>query len=145
MLVVVAIIAVLATLVITITLRLENQSKERALANVFALLRSALTEYYQDMNAFPVQPERDLTKAALHIELLYTQLNAVPASRQVLQQVNDAFVKAGAAPAAVPKICDPWGTVLDYYYAPDNQFPELMSAGPDKRFGTADDISSKRT
>lgn len=143
MLVVVGIIAVLAGLALTLTLRLDNQSKERAVANVFALLRSALREYYEETDAFPAQPERDYSKAAAHVELLYTQLDSVPASRQVLKQVNGAFVRVIASPTAVPRICDPWGTVLDYVYAPGNQFPELMSAGPDKRFGTADDISSR--
>ena len=42
---------------------------------------------------------------------------------------------------------DPWGTLLDYVYeyagGKGDTFPELISAGPDRQFGTADDISSK--
>ena len=51
------------------------------------------------------------------------------------------------------RIIDPWGTTLryDYYYEqifpPDPRqkrtFPVITSAGPDKTFGTADDISSR--
>jgi type II secretory pathway pseudopilin PulG len=143
-LVVVGVIAVLAGLIVAITLRVENQSKERAVANVFALLRSALQEHYEDTGAFPLQPERDYSKAVAHIELLYRHLDSVPASRRILRQVNSAFVKVDTTPQAIPRVLDPWGTVLDYFYAPDNQFPELTSAGPDKKFGTSDDISSKR-
>jgi type II secretory pathway pseudopilin PulG len=144
-LVVVAVIALLASLVIAITLRIENQSKERGVENLFALLRSALQEYYEDTDSFPLQAVRDPTGAAAHIERMYGLLNSVPASRQVLTQINRAFVSSDATPGAVPRIQDPWGTVLDYVYGPDDHFPELTSAGPDKKFGTADDISSKNT
>lgn len=141
MLVVVAIIALLATLVITITLRVENQSKERATANVFALLRSALREYYEDAGHFPAQPEKDYSQAAAHVALLYGALDSVPASRQILKQVDGAFVTVDTL--GIARMCDPWGVVLDYVYVPDAQFPVLTSAGADRRFGTADDISSK--
>lgn len=143
MLVVLGIIVVLAGLAIALTLRVENQSKERAVANVFALLRSALREYYEDAGAFPVQAERNYGNAPAHVELLYGALDSVPASRQVLKQVNSAFVRVGST-ASAPRLCDPWGTALDYVYVPNDQFPELTSAGPDKKFGTIDDISSKR-
>jgi len=41
------------------------------------------------------------------------------------------------------EIYDPWGMVLDYRYVPGDNFPELVSAGPDKIFGTADDINNR--
>lgn len=143
-LVVVGIIAVLAGLVITITRRLEQQSNERAVANVFALLNGALQAYHEDTGTFPLQPERDYTQAVVHSELLYAQLNSVPSSRQVLRQIDSAFVRADAAPATGPSIFDPWGSPLHYFYTPDSHFPELLSAGPDRTFGTDDDISSRR-
>jgi len=141
-LVVVGIIALLASLIIAITLRVDNQSKERAVANVFALLRSALQEYYEDTDMFPPQPERDYSMAPVHIEWMYGQLDSVPASQQILRQVNRVFVST-ATPPGLPRVHDPWGTALDYFYGPDDHFPELISAGPDKRWGTADDLSSK--
>jgi type II secretory pathway pseudopilin PulG len=143
MLVVVGIIVLLAALAIVMALRIENQSKERAVANVFALLRSALQEYYEETSAFPSQPERNHSNAAAHIGLMHEQLDSMPASQRVLRQVSRAFVRVDAGPPGVSRICDPWGTALDYFYGPDDQFPELTSAGPDKRFGTADDINSK--
>ncbi len=148
MLVVLGVIALLVGVAIAITRRVENQSKERAVANVFALLRGALQEFYEETDAFPEQSERDSSQATVHIEWLYEQLDSIPASRRVLAQVNRALIVSsdttGDATQEAPlRICDPWGTVLDYFYAPDDQFPELISAGPDEEFGTADDISSR--
>jgi type II secretory pathway pseudopilin PulG len=144
MLVVVGVIALLAGLVIAISRGVESQSKQRAVANVFALLRGALHEYYDDTGAFPRQPERNHSEATTHIGLVYAQLNSVPASRQILKQVSGVFVHVPTGPAAATIIRDPWETALDYVYAPDDHFPELISAGPDKTWGTDDDISSKK-
>jgi len=145
MLVVMGIIAVLASLVVTLTLRVDNQSKERALDSAFTLLSTSLREYYEYRNEFPQQPERNAASALAHIEVMMRELRSVPDSRRVLDQLNPALVKSQAGLADVPELRDPWGTVLDYLYdrtAGDN-FPELISAGPDRQFGTGDDISSK--
>jgi prepilin-type N-terminal cleavage/methylation domain-containing protein len=56
MLVVVAVILILAGIVISLTWRVDNQAKERALKNTFGLLKSALTEYYDFTDTFPLQP-----------------------------------------------------------------------------------------
>jgi prepilin-type N-terminal cleavage/methylation domain-containing protein len=154
MLVVLGIIAVLATIIITLTRAMDTQSKERSTAHAFALLRSALREYYEDTETFPLQPNKNyvtstpaeydelLLRVISHVELLYGELNSAPASRQILKQVDAALVTVdGVSP--VPRISDPWGVPLDYIYVDGMQFPELVSAGPDKRFGTNDDISSR--
>ncbi|MEN6428208.1 MAG: prepilin-type N-terminal cleavage/methylation domain-containing protein [Phycisphaerales bacterium] len=148
MLVVLGIIVVLASLVIKLTLRVDNQSKERALDNAFALVGTSLREYYEVKNGFPPQAERNTPANALaHIEVMVRELRSVPDSRHVLDQLNPALVKSQAGLADVPELRDPWGTVLDYVYDPDpdagDTFPELISAGPDKQFGTGDDMSSK--
>jgi hypothetical protein len=44
----------------------------------------------------------------------------------------------------VPEIYDPWGTPLDYRYEAGENFPELISAGPDRKFGNADDITNRK-
>ncbi len=68
----------------------------------------------------------------------------------------------GALPEPFPRVIDPWGTTLRYDYydvqpatgtptaippmpipATRRNFPVLTSAGPDRRFGTADDIDSR--
>jgi hypothetical protein len=61
-----------------------------------------------------------------------------------LGEITDSLLKNEYGAADTPaEIYDPWGTVLDYRYLAGDNFPELVSAGPDKIFGTADDISNR--
>jgi prepilin-type N-terminal cleavage/methylation domain-containing protein len=165
MLVVVAIVAVVAGLVVTLTLRMNNQAKERDLASAFALFRSALQEYHEETGEYPPQPEQNYANAAAHMQLLYERLTAEPASRQVLTHLASSAVPGNLAHSVVIRVRNPsgtvleyryeigdgsptqvrdaWGTMLDYRYGPDDDFPELISAGPDEVFGTEDDISSR--
>ena len=142
-LVVLGIIMILAGFVVALTARVENQSREKALDNAFALLNSALREYYEFQGEFPAQPVWDPGVAVVHIEEAFLRLRAIPASRQILDQLGEAALTDTAGTDGVPELRDPWGTVLDYFYAPGDSFPELISAGPDKTFNTADDISSR--
>lgn len=147
MVIVVAIIAMLATMVISVVSRIDNQAKEKGLANIFALLEGALQEYHEYTGSFPIQPEKHpevLRDASAHSEYLYKELYSIPSSRKVLQNISDSLLKNkfGAADTT-PEIYDPWDTALDYRYESGDNFPELISAGPDKIFDTADDMSSK--
>jgi prepilin-type N-terminal cleavage/methylation domain-containing protein len=146
MLIVIGVIALLATMVISVATRIDNQSKEKGLESVFLLLESALDEYKEFQGGFPLQPVKDFTNVAAHSELLYQELYSVPDSRKVLDKIQDSLIKddvdTGKVPP-VPEIYDPWGSILDYRYATGENFPELVSAGPDKIFGTADDIKNK--
>jgi prepilin-type N-terminal cleavage/methylation domain-containing protein len=140
MVVVIGVVLVLAGIVVSLTRHVDSQSKERTLSNTFAVLKSALQEYYEFMDAFPIQA--DLTTGVTTRAItLYGQLDFVPASRQVLQQIDRSFIQ-GDTPN-VFRVCDPWGTAIDYRYKDGDTFPELISAGPDKTFGTPDDISSR--
>lgn len=147
MTIVVGIIAVLAAIVVTLTLHIDNQSKQRALDNAFEQLNASLREYYEVRDRFPEQIVRDSTLALDHIELMVKELRSVPDSRAVLDKLHPAMVKNTAGDPGIPEIRDPWGTVLDYVYeyagGKGDSFPEVISAGPDKKFGTQDDISSK--
>jgi type II secretory pathway pseudopilin PulG len=153
MLVVLGIIMVLSGIVITLTARVDNQAKENSLRSAFALVGSALREYYEAKGQFPVQPETDAasTNALTHIEFMLQELRSVPAARQVLDKLDPALVRSEGGTTDVQSLCDPWGTVMDYVYVAGNNFPELISAGPDKQFGlnrsdplARDNISSKR-
>ncbi len=143
MLVVLGIIVVLSGIVVTVTLRVDTQSKENALRNAFALVAVALREYYEAKGQFPPQAERNPANALAHIESMYQELRSVPASRQVLDKLAPAWSKMKGGIADLRSMSDPWGTVMDYVYVPENTFPELISAGPDRQFGTGDDISNK--
>jgi type II secretory pathway pseudopilin PulG len=148
MLVVLGIIVVLGGVIVEVTLRMDNQSKENAVASAFAVIKSALREYHEVRGNFPVQLDPNSTQAAAHVQFMMRELLAEPASREVLEKLSPALVKT--ATGGVPDLRDPWGTEFDYIYiyrdaypnAGDN-FPELISAGPDRKFGTPDDISSK--
>lgn len=151
MLIVVAVIAILAAMVVGLAGRIDTQSKERALKSTFALLDSALQEYYEFEGSFPSQPEKDFTKAPAHSECLYRALYSIPDSRTILEKVNGSLIQNNFNPDAnTPEIYDPWHTndknkrrVLDYIYTPGDNFPLLISTGPDGIFDTADDISSR--
>jgi prepilin-type N-terminal cleavage/methylation domain-containing protein len=144
MLIVVVVIAILATMVVGIAGRIDNQSKERGVKSIFALLESALQEYHEYKSVFPEQGEKNFTNAVMHSEYLWRELYSIPDSRKILEKISDSFIKNkfGAADTP-PEIYDPWATVLDYRYFPGDNFPELISAGPDRIFGTADDITSR--
>lgn len=140
-LVVLGIIMALSGLVITVTLRVDSQSKENAVHSAFTVINGALREYYEVRGQFPPQAQRSPVDALAHMMGLYAELRSVPAARQVLDKLDPSLVKGELAGAW--SIRDPWGTVMDYLYVPGNTFPELISAGPDKQFGTGDDVSSK--
>jgi hypothetical protein len=74
---------------------------------------------------------------------MYTALESVPASREAIRGIDSILVQRLDDPKAA-KMYDPWGTRFDYLYdSEDDSFPTLVSAGPDKQPGTADDIRSK--
>lgn len=144
MLIVLAIITLLASLVIGMATHIDNQSKGKSLQNTFAVLESALEEYREYTGRFPyaANPDPDLNS-----ESLYGALNFIPTSRKILEQISNSLIKhkvdTGAIPP-IPELYDPWGKVLDYRYDVNTDtFPELVSAGPDRSFGSPDDISSR--
>jgi prepilin-type N-terminal cleavage/methylation domain-containing protein len=150
MLVVVAVIALLATMVIGVASRINNQTKEKGVESIFVLLDSALQEYREFTGRFPEQTEKNYANAAIHSESLYKELQSVPGAQKILEKIDASLIKnlysAAGVPLAQtpPEIYDPWGTVLEYEYAAGDNFPRLLSAGPDKKFGTADDMNNRK-
>jgi prepilin-type N-terminal cleavage/methylation domain-containing protein len=82
-------------------------------------------------------------------------LSRVPSSRKTLDRIDESLkqrtdIIIDGKPYSLLWFLDPWGTPLQYrynynYLIPKDKwtFPVITSAGPDKRFGTADDISSR--
>ncbi|MHC4425236.1 MAG: type II secretion system protein [Planctomycetota bacterium] len=144
MLIVVAVIAILATMVIGVATRIDTQAKEKGVESTFVLLEGALQEYYDYKGGFPVAMNADPN---VNSEILYAELSSVPSSRKILEKISDSLIKHGVETGVIPpipEIYDPWGMVLDYRDDPGRDtFPKLISAGPDRDFGTADDISNK--
>ena len=143
MLIVVGVIAVLASMVIGIAARIDNQSRERCLKATLTLIEDALEEYYDYYKAFPDPNQQNVPPYPTSSAALYGQLYDTPSSRKILDHVGDSLITNAPGTLEILQIHDPWGTVLDYRYILGDTFPELISAGPDKRFNSADDISNK--
>lgn len=150
MLVVVAIIVILAAITTILWGRLDAQAKEKAILNTFGLLDGALAAYHEDQGGFPLQPQPLGTgDPNSHSQLLVSALQSVPASRQVLDLVDRRWMKdqwpwpPRGVPDGAAEIYDPWETAIDYLYRTGDSFPGLRSAGPDKKFATADDIKNR--
>jgi prepilin-type N-terminal cleavage/methylation domain-containing protein len=222
MIVVIAIIAILISMVVTIAKRIDDQSKERLTRDTIVLIGNALEQFrdfgYEykstdyagltfplDCNGYyltsaspypnlPVTLQNALgLSAAPNIsisggtydpnfsgsEALYFILRQVPDCRATLDKIdkslltnkdpygNSITITIGASPALpFTRIIDPWGTPLRYDYYPEfsdyilanpggnwanyvtyrnsakKTFPVITSAGPDRQFDTADDISN---
>jgi prepilin-type N-terminal cleavage/methylation domain-containing protein len=219
-LVVVAVIALLVSMVIGIAARLDSQGKERLTENTFAILDAALSQFQNygyeyklvpnldpnsaeakfyrsldfpiDCNGLPYDPQLrtewgralgfnrtiaiEITggthdKSYSGSEVLYFFLSRVPESRETLDKIDrklitnlgingqpmDVIIGLGTdvkKKYPLLRVIDPWGTTLRYDYYNDTgtfaekmeskkTFPVITSAGPDKIFGTSDDIKSR--
>jgi len=220
-LVVVAIIAILATMIIGLSHRIDTQAKEKLTASTIAMLTAALEQFYDyDYNYqnqysdfdFPLDCN-DFTKADIeHAQTLSDALggrtvqitgyadpdwypnvdykiedsgcavlcfflNRIAEIRKALEKIDKSFLtnegtsNGGTVRVNVMikiddkhypflRVVDAWDTTLRYDYYNEQlppldafefdimrdtkrTFPLITSAGPDKRFGTSDDISNK--
>lgn len=148
-LVVLAVIVILAALTAGIGTAIDSYSKGKAIEGTFALLEAALDEYKDFSGDYPAATDAD---PRVNCETLYLALSSAPASRDVLEKLNDKVKKDLFTPAIDPtsrpdayEIYDPWGTVLNYTYSPGvDSFPRLISAGPDKNWAAAADNVTNR-
>ena len=97
-------------------------------------------------------------------EVLYFFLSRVPECKKTLDKIDRSLITSegynkqlmtviiGAQVYPLLRVIDPWGTTLRYKYY-DNvtldprsklTFPVIISAGPDRKFGNTDDISSRK-
>jgi len=210
MLVVVAVMAILSSVLISMASKIQNKANTRLVESTFALIDSALQEYedfgyrldltkisageqldFYSSLKFPVDcngfdtagieaeladtlnansvtiegEDKDFEYAG--IEAMFFMLRKVPACRQLLEEVDDSLLsdENNSRKMSVTldnqreyfliRIIDPWGKTLKYDYYDESladysdrqdtvkNFPVLISAGPDKLFGTADDITSR--
>jgi prepilin-type N-terminal cleavage/methylation domain-containing protein len=102
-------------------------------------------------------------------EALYVFLSQLPECRKTLDKIDESLMTnigvdkqprniSVTYPGSVPKVypllrvIDSWGTTLKYDYYDEvtlnprskRTFPVITSAGPDKKFGNTDDISSRK-
>jgi|WetSurMetagenome_2_1015567.scaffolds.fasta_scaffold229269_2 prepilin-type N-terminal cleavage/methylation domain-containing protein len=136
----VAIIAVLAVITLRAVSHIDTQNNEKKLESVFAQLDGALEEYYDYWKSFP---DPNKSPYPTHSAALYGQLKLTPGIDKYLEGINEKLILKNTSASDMYQICDPWGTLLDYRYISSYTFPKIVSAGPDKVFGTNDDIQSK--
>ncbi|MBN2455563.1 MAG: type II secretion system protein [Sedimentisphaerales bacterium] len=211
MLVVLAVIAILITMVLRVTTRIDSQGKERLTKSTFSLINSAMEEFsdygyrHKDYSVYTTNSERDFYRSLIFppdcndfpkpevrvtlenaldtpisivdgthdpkysgSEALYFFLSEVPQCREILGQIDESLITnedandqpinimVDAKPYPFFRVIDPWGTTLRYDYYDETApftfdkrkktkktFPVITSAGPDEKFNTADDISSR--
>jgi len=103
-------------------------------------------------------------------EAMYLFLSRVPECRQTLNKIDGSLITnlgtdnlpmtitIGPRDYPLLRIVDPWGTTLKYDYYNEEalqlgnfiatrrskrNFPLIISAGPDRRFGTGDDMTNR--
>jgi type II secretory pathway pseudopilin PulG len=81
---------------------------------------------------------------------LYYFLNRCGDSKAILDTLSDRMITGqqvkmmiGGVTYNVPWFIDAWGVSLRYEYLDNYPYPKIMSAGPDKIFGTSDDLSNQ--
>ena len=144
MLVVISILAVLATVFSYGMARLKTQSHVRAVGRMFQLVDEALREYRNARSDFPTTTS---------IEGLYRELVMVPEARAILEQADKNWgrqtpkitVPPSEDRSAWPPVADPWGRRFEYQwdFSAGDTFPLLRCSGPDGVLYTDDDILNR--
>lgn len=102
-------------------------------------------------DAFPLT--EDVGTVFWRSEAAYYFLTRIPQSKAILESLSNQMISnrydgsplrieipTGAAATDWVHFVDAWGTSLNYRYQSGDTSPVLTSAGPDKVFGTGDDV-----
>jgi prepilin-type N-terminal cleavage/methylation domain-containing protein len=144
LLIVVALITILASMVLMATRGSWIDANKKLTESTIALLDGALEDYREYKTYDPTStflfPEPNVLSS--HSASLYAGLNSVPDSKKMLEKIPDSQI---TLVSNYPVFIDAWKTPLNYLYDPAlNNFPVIISAGPDKKFGTTDDITNRK-
>ena len=144
LLVAIGIIAILAVGMFTVGSYVETQAKEKLAKSTIETLVTALEQYYDFYNEFPDLNAGYDSQCNFDIEKLYYKLTLAPEAKKALSQINTTLI-VNNDNDEYPEIIDPWGIWLRYTYSKsdDDNFPVIISFGPDKEPDTDDDITSK--
>jgi type II secretory pathway pseudopilin PulG len=166
---VIAIIAVLVSLVLGLGKRIKTQAREDFCKSGINIINSALQEYYDQYTWFPFTADfafdqTDLD-AMLNTEfgggsitgavedtyasseaLFYNLDQKCPNSRKLIDKLAVSLTAGGRQYDDgtdlhdLVRFVDPWGNALRYMYSAGDVFPVVVSAGADGFFGTSDDL-----
>lgn len=184
--VVVAVIAILTTIVISTARRIQSKADEQLAAGTIAILDAAIEQFADygyrykhsdfdglkfpldcsgfDVDGLEIELSKVLDKtisiievadhepAYSGIEAAYFLLSRVPDCRGTLGNIDKSLLVTKGKIVdpdriwPLVRIVDPWGLALRYSLydgAIFRNFPLITSAGPDRQFDTADDITNK--
>ena len=88
MLVVVALIALLASIMLGVAELIDSRSKDRALKATFVLLDGALGEYYDYWDRFPDPNKVNTPPFPSRSAALYAQLDSTPGCRDIIEKLS---------------------------------------------------------
>jgi prepilin-type N-terminal cleavage/methylation domain-containing protein len=159
LLIAIALITITVSMVVMATKGSWTNAEKKVTQSVISLLDSALEDYHESTGEFPAQGLITSISDAReqHNASLYVQLSLDPESKKILDRIADSQIVSVSSDIqfiykdktydqqSYMKIVDAWKTPLDYRYDPvANNFPTIISAGPDKKFDTTDDITNKK-
>jgi prepilin-type N-terminal cleavage/methylation domain-containing protein len=181
-LVAIAIIAILAAGLYSVSNYIEKQAKAKLTESTIETLSAAIEQYHDFYGKFPFLADKNYGEPNLQTdvngvvvnktgnplsapdyndiyassEALYYFLNKFPDGREIVGSINrslltnkdykntEYFIRIGTVDYPLIHIIDVWQHPLRYTYKDGDNFPLIISAGPDKDFNTpADNISSK--
>ncbi len=106
--------------------KIGESARITAVDGNFVSLKNGLEAYRTNGRRYPSQQQG--------LEALIEKPSSSPQPKRWSQILDDP-----------DKLIDPWDTKYEYKYpgSKDPSSPEIISAGPDKQFGTDDDLSSQ--
>jgi prepilin-type N-terminal cleavage/methylation domain-containing protein len=137
LIIVIAIIAIMAAAMYVVVKPAEDKGKIEQTKATIELLCAAIEQYHNFYNEFP-DPNNSTPDYPAGCEWLpgkretvYYKLSFCPEAVAILNQINPKMVKNTDNDKYLEYI-DGWGNEFDYDY--DNNFPLIISAGPDGEF-----------
>jgi prepilin-type N-terminal cleavage/methylation domain-containing protein len=159
-----AIILIMVSMVLVATQVSWVDTNKKLTESTIALLDSALEDYreydpcsgsanpllFPDPNALSTTVNFSTVEhpvETLHSASLHYRLNLVPDSKKILDRFPSPDPNSQHPQIKLvnkyPVFIDAWKTPLDYRYVDGMTFPVIISAGPDKKFNTTDDITNR--
>ena len=172
LLVAVAVLAILVSIVVGVSSYVDRSGQVKLTEEAIGTVVSALEEYHDYYGKFPFEADAGYVESDLindlsadsitgdhndlcaSSEALYYFLHKTPVSRKIINELSDRLIAGkgddGLAleividPDVLPlmRFIDSWKMPLRYTYEQDDNFPLIVSAGPDRKFDTRDDIKS---
>jgi len=173
-LVAVALLAILVSIVTGVSNYVTTQARTRLTENTIAILTTALEHYHDYWNRFPFEADPNYGTTELESDLggtissgthwneyasseaLYYFLSTTPGSARIISPIDNDLITntdrngyrleitINGEAVALTRFIDTWKTSFRYTYRQGDNFPLIISAGPDKNPNTAGDNITSR-